>query len=183
MEEKLQKRRSPRPCWEVPRSAPLLLTVLTAVAGWAHPARSHAGVVLGGAATAPAAARPGSAPAPAPRHRGHGGGARELRRGRTDGAAQETRTLRPAKCCWLGRGGRSPAAGPACVGMGRSAGGRPRAGAGQGPAGALRPRRAGAAGQVRAQGRRSPPAAPGRLRLGWAPAERGARSARDRVCA
>lgn len=43
-------------------------------------------------------------------------------------------------------------------------------------------------GQVRARGAQLPPAAPGRLRfgaarLGWAPAERGARSARDRVCA
>lgn len=58
------------------------------------------------------------------------------------------------------------------------------AAAGGGAWGGGRPR----PGQVRARGALLPPAAPGRLRfgaarLGWAPAERGARSARDRVCA
>lgn len=57
-------------------------------------------------------------------------------------------------------------------------------GGGGGAWGGGRPR----PGQVRARGALLPPAAPGRLRfgaarLGWAPAERGARSARDRVCA
>lgn len=68
------------------------------------------------------------------------------------------------------RGSASESEAAAAGGAGAWGGGRPRPG------------------QVRARGALLPPAAPGRLRfgaarLGWAPAERGARSARDRVCA
>lgn len=59
------------------------------------------------------------------------------------------------------RGSASESEAAAAGGAGAWGGGRPRPG------------------QVRARGALLPPAA----RLGWAPAERGARSARDRVCA
>lgn len=149
-------------------------------------------------------------PPPWPWRRGAGEGAAVRAGARANRAAEETETegdaaasgeLAPAGPerpegrprrgrCALGQGREvSPRDGRA-RGEG-SAGGRLRAGPGQEPGGgssrrARAARRGGAGGRcVRGwrRSRRPPLGGSGSAGLGWAPAERGARSARDRVCA